>query len=70
MTVEEALRAIAGTFILISVALAVWVSPWFLLFTAFVGANLLQSAFTKWCLMEKILAGLGVAKPVSRAPAA
>lgn len=49
MTVDEALRLMAGVAVLASVALAVWVNPWFLAFTAFVGANLLQSAFTKWC---------------------
>ena len=65
MTVEEGLRAVAGAFVLISVALAVWVSPWFLLFTAFVGANLLQSAFTKSCPMMAILrkAGLPEQRP-------
>lgn len=55
MSLEHRIRAIAGTFILVSLALAHWVSPWWLLFTAFVGLNLLQSAFTKWCLMEDIL---------------
>ena len=55
MTMERYIRLIAGTFILASLALGYWVSPWFFLFTAFVGANLLQSVFTKWCLMEKIL---------------
>ncbi len=59
MTVNEGLRAVAGVFILISVALAVWVSPWFLLFTAFVGANLFQSAFSKWCPMMAILRKAG-----------
>lgn len=49
------IRAIAGTFILISVLLAVYVNINWLWFTAFVGANLLQSSFTKWCLMEDIL---------------
>jgi hypothetical protein len=39
------------------------VNPLWFLFTAFVGVNLIQSAFTRWCLMEKILAGLGVVKP-------
>ena len=52
MTMERYIRLIAGTFILASLALGYWVSPWFFLFTAFVGANLLQSVFTKWCLME------------------
>ena len=60
MTMERYIRLIAGTFILASLALGYWVSPWFFLFTAFVGANLLQSVFTKWCLMEDILAKFGV----------
>ncbi len=54
------IRAIAGTFILISVVLAVKVNINWLWFTAFVGANLLQSSITKWCLMETILGKLGV----------
>ncbi len=65
MTVDEGLRAIAGVFILISVALAVWVSPWFLLFTAFVGANLFQSAYSRWCPMMAILKKAGC--PTERA---
>ncbi len=60
MRMEHMIRAIAGTFILASLALAHWVDPRWLWFTVFVGANLLQSAFTKWCLMEKLLAKLGV----------
>ena len=60
MTVERALRMIAGTFILISLALGYWVSPYWYLFTAFVGFNLLQSAFTDWCPMMTILRKLGV----------
>jgi len=55
-----AIRAIAGSFVLISLALGYWVSPYWYLFTAFVGLNLLQSSITKWCLMEKILARLGI----------
>lgn len=54
------IRAIAGSFILISLLLALYVNANFLWFTAFVGANLLQSAITKWCLMDHILASLGV----------
>ncbi len=54
------IRAIAGSFVLISLVLAVYVNLNFLWFTAFVGANLLQSSITKWCLMEDILAKLGV----------
>lgn len=53
-------RAIAGTFILISLLLAIYVNQNWLWFTAFVGANLLQSSITKWCLMEDILTKLGV----------
>lgn len=55
MPLEMTIRAIAGTFILTSLALGWFVSPYWFLFTAFVGANLLQSAFTRWCLMEDIL---------------
>lgn len=67
MTTERLIRIIAGTFILLSLALGipgspVFVSQCFLAFTAFVGANLLQSGITRWCLMESILAGLGVRK--------
>lgn len=59
MTVDEGLRLVAGFFILVSVALAVWVSPWWLAFTAFVGLNLLQSAFSRWCPMMVILRRAG-----------
>ncbi|NHM02967.1 YgaP family membrane protein [Flavobacterium difficile] len=54
------IRAIAGSFVLISILLSIYVNPNWLWFTAFVGANLLQSSITKWCLMEDILAKLGV----------
>ncbi|MFC2109068.1 DUF2892 domain-containing protein [Bacteroidota bacterium] len=54
------IRAIAGTFVLLSLLLAVKVNINWLWFTAFVGANLLQSSITKWCLMETILGKLGV----------
>jgi hypothetical protein len=60
MTMERYIRLIAGAFILLSLAMGYWVSPWFFLFTAFVGANLFQSALTRWCLMEDILGKLGV----------
>lgn len=53
--INRIVRAVAGTFILLSVLLAVYVNPNWLWFTAFVGANLLQSSFTKWCLLEDIL---------------
>jgi len=60
MTVNDALRGIAGAFVLISVALGHWVNPWFFAFTAFVGANLLQSAFSKSCPMIAILKRAGL----------
>ena len=61
MTVERSLRIIAGAFVMASVALGYWVSPWFYLFTAFVGLNLFQSGFTNWCPMMSILRKAGVA---------
>jgi hypothetical protein len=60
MTLERYIRLIAGSFVLLSLALGHWVSPYWYLFTAFVGANLFQSALTRWCLMEDILKKLGV----------
>ncbi len=60
MRINEMLRAIAGVFVVASVALGHWVHPGFYLFTAFVGANLLQSAFTHWCPMISILRALRV----------
>ena len=60
MTVERLLRGIAGTFVLVTVVLAHYHSPYWLLFTAFVGLNLLQSALTNWCPMMSILKKLGV----------
>lgn len=66
MDVNSWLRAIAGTFILLSVALGWFVSPYFYLFTAFVGLNLLQSAFSGWCPMMTILRKAGVPEVCSR----
>ncbi len=60
MTIERSLRLIAGTFILISLALGHWHSPYWYLFTAFVGLNLFQSGFTNWCPMMAFLRRLGV----------
>jgi hypothetical protein len=57
---ERMLRGIAGFFILLSLALAYFVSPKWLWFTVFVGVNLLQSAFTNWCPMVWILGKCGV----------
>ena len=61
-TVNNALRAIAGAFVLLSLALGTWVHPGFYLFTAFVGLNLLQSGFTRWCPMMSLLRRAGVAE--------
>jgi Protein of unknown function (DUF2892) len=60
MTIERWIRFVAGTFVLASLGLAHYVSPWFLLMTAFVGANLLQSSLTNWCPLTYILRALGV----------
>jgi hypothetical protein len=60
MTIHRYLRLVAGSFVLASLALGCWVDPRFLLFTAFVGLNLLQSAFTDWCPLITILHRLGV----------
>lgn len=65
MTSWQVVRILAGFFILLSLALGipgspVFVNQWWLAFTAFVGVNLLQSGFTKWCLMENILRKLGI----------
>ncbi len=59
MTIENAVRALAGSFVLVSLALGYFVHPGFLLFTAFVGANLLQSAFTGVCPATMIFKRLG-----------
>lgn len=60
MDLNRWLRMIAGFFVLLSLALGYFVSPWWYLFTAFVGLNLLQSAFTNWCPMMTFLRKLGV----------
>lgn len=62
MRMQYLIRRIAGVFVLASLALGYWVSPYWYLFTAFVGLNLLQSSFTQWCLMENILEKLKIAK--------
>lgn len=65
MTSWQVVRLLAGIFILLSLALGIqgsplFVSGWWLAFTAFVGANLLQSALTRWCMLETILRKLGI----------
>ena len=65
MTSWQLVRLLAGTFILLSLALGIadspiFVSQWFLAFTAFVGINLLQSGLTQWCLLETLLRKVGI----------
>ena len=65
MTSWQTVRVVAGTFILLSLALGIpgsplFISQWWLAFTAFVGSNLLQSGLTKWCLMEVIVRKCGL----------
>ena len=59
MKIHYLIRRFAGVFVLMSLALGYWVSPYWYLFTAFVGVNLLQSSFTRWCLLERILQRIG-----------
>lgn len=60
MKLERTLRGIAGIFVLAGVALAHYHSEWWLIFTAFVGLNLTQSAVTNWCPMKTVLHKLGL----------
>lgn len=60
MTVNEGLRLMAGVFTLISILLAHYVSPYWLLFTGFIALNLIQSSFTKWCPAMMILKKIGL----------
>lgn len=60
MTTESYIRILAGTLVLVSVALAHFVSPWWLLLAMFVGLNLIQSAFTGFCPAEIVLHKLGL----------
>ena len=62
MTLDRAIFAFAGVMILLSLALTLWVSQYFMLFTAFIGLNLLQTAFTGFCPAENILRRLGVGR--------
>jgi hypothetical protein len=67
MNIDRVVLAFAGSMILLSVALAHFVSPWWLLLTVFVGANLLQSSFTGFCPLAKILRAFGM-KPGTAFP--
>jgi hypothetical protein len=60
MTIERTLRLIAGIMVLLSVVLTVYVSHWWILFTIFIGVNLLQSGLTNWCPMINILRAFGL----------
>jgi hypothetical protein len=60
MVVMDWVHTLAGMFILVSLALGFWVSPYWYLFTVFVGANLFQLGFTKFCLLAVILKKMGV----------
>lgn len=60
--INRIVHFVAGLFIVISLILSIYVSPYWLWFTAFVGVNLIQSSFTKWCLMSDILKRVGVSE--------
>jgi len=60
MTVNNAIRILAGSVVLLSLVLTYWVSEWFVLLTIFVGVNLIQSAFTGFCPAEMIFRKLGL----------
>ena len=66
MTLEPMLRLIAGAFVTASVLLGMYGHPYFLWFTLFVGLNLFQSAFTRWCPMMAILRRAGVREHTER----
>jgi hypothetical protein len=69
MHIDRVLRLIAGTFVLLSLALAHFHNPNWLWFTGFVGLNLFQSGFTNWCPMMTILEKMGVPRPPKGCPA-
>ncbi|MGD9808073.1 MAG: DUF2892 domain-containing protein [Deferribacterales bacterium] len=60
MSIKDILRLVPGIFILFSVFMGIYVNKWWLALAVFVGLNLLQSAFTKWCLLEDILRKMGI----------
>jgi len=60
MSLHYKIRLLAGSLVLISLALALWVSHWWLLLIGFVGVNLVQSAFSRWCLAEDLLVWTGM----------
>jgi hypothetical protein len=60
MGIERAVRLVAGFMVLLGAGLTYFVSPWWILFTVFIGVNLVQSSLTKWCLMAIILRSIGL----------
>ncbi|OWU85574.1 sulfurtransferase [Oceanicola sp. 22II-s10i] len=62
MTLDRAVLAFAGVMVLLSLALTLWVSPYFIWFTAFIGVNMLQSAFTGFCPAAMIFRLFGIQK--------
>jgi hypothetical protein len=60
MSLHYKIRFLAGGLILVSVALVLWVSHWWLLLTGFVGLNLVQSALTRWCFAEDLMIRMGI----------
>ena len=60
MTMENAVRILAGSFVLLSLGLGIWVNPYWFCFTAFVGVNLIQSAFTGFCPAEMLFRKMGL----------
>lgn len=68
MKMESLIRILAGSFVLASITLAVFVNPWWLALAGFVGVNLIQSAFTGFCPAEIILRKLGLGSPAGGAP--
>jgi hypothetical protein len=60
MTINDLIKLIAGSFVLLSIVLGYFVNEYYFLFTVFVAVNLIQSSFTKWCLMDKILKKAGM----------
>ena len=70
MCKESVIRRFAGVFVLLSIAAGYWISPLWYLFTAFVGLNLLQSSFTDYCPLERMLGWAGLAGCQARTPAA
>jgi len=65
---ERVIFFVAGTLVMTGLALGFWVSPWWLLLSAFVGVNMFQASLTGWCLMTKILNALGVKACLANSP--